>query len=752
MSVSAFSRGVILAVLLAGGFCCPQVFGQTQPSTQAATQPVPRHFPSRQEREQAVMNRTWQETAADYKLPRSQIEQLQRDKLVIGSRRFKQIFDPYLGSHVPHFITSDSLLNGFHVLFEESIRRLELVQCTRLPGLLHTLWDGLEHFDPAKADKPQLLREAKLRGQVIVGTALRLLGDETIKPDPATTELIAEQVKLITQASATTKPAWLGPPDAWFLAIDYSRFKPRGFYVQSERLQRYFRAVAWLQSIPFRIDRDEELRTIMLLANVHGSIRYDSETDKFFTAFHTLLGNGDDADVAFAIENVYHNDPLQSDSLQETRQWLKDHYTDKGQINDQVRFIPDDPHQAAEYSLRILPSFRTPDAVLFCRTTDPRQFEDRAYPSGLDVAAALGSPCARAGLTGPQRDKLLGTIDAAKPLFADKKTIYGQYLDCLQALLIPPEKDVPALFSSPPWQAKSCQTILGGWAQMRHTFALQSKENVLYMGMCANLPGFVEPVPEFYGRMAALCRRSRNVLELAGAFGSNLSDAAGLLRQLADLADKTDAIHKGSDSMWKLPDSEIGPVLQGGLQFQGGVFDEALPKQRQWADELDHGRVPDEELVHRTLSYASQPDLRKLWLELGELSQSLESLAHKQLRGVPFNDRDNAFVLGYGARLAGIMLYGGNSYVVPRDDAPRIVDVCSNPIAQKVLEVGIGRPQVLYVLYPWQGREILCRGAIMPYYEFPSEKRLTDEEFKGLLDSPAAPALPAWVQPIYGGK
>jgi hypothetical protein len=60
-------------------------------------------------------------------------------------------------------------------------------------------------------------------------------------------------------AQGAEKPAWLGPPDAGFSQIDYTRFKPRGFYTQSETLQRYFRAVAWLQAIPFRVEKDEEL-------------------------------------------------------------------------------------------------------------------------------------------------------------------------------------------------------------------------------------------------------------------------------------------------------------------------------------------------------------------------------------------------------------------------------------------------------------------------------------------------------------
>src|SRR5207249_1186763 len=54
----------------------------------------------------------------------------------------------------------------------------------------------------------------------------------------------------------------------------------------------------------------------------------------------------------------------------------------------------------------------------------------------------------------------------------------------------------------------------------------------------------------------------------------------------------------------------------------------------------------------------------------------------------------------------------------------------------------------LYGLYPYQGKEILTRGAVMPYYEFPWATRLTDGEWLKLLDSPEAPPNPAWITPI----
>ena len=95
------------------------------------------------------------------------------------------------------------------------------------------------------------------------------------------------------------------------------------------------------------------------------------------------------------------------------------------------------------------------------------------------------------------------------------------------------------------------------------------------------------------------------------------------------------------------------------------------------------------------------------------------------------------------------MLYGGNSYEGPNDDAPRVVDVFTNPQLLKVFEVGIARPRAMYVVYPFNGRDYLCRGAVLPYHEFAHATRLTDDEWRAMLDSDHRPALPEWVKPIY---
>jgi hypothetical protein len=213
---------------------------------------------------------------------------------------------------------------------------------------------------------------------------------------------------------------------------------------------------------------------------------------------------------------------------------------------------------------------------------------------------------------------------------------------------------------------------------------LQSKQNVAYLSEGLNLPGLVEPNPEFYVRLGELARRTAAILGDQDAFAP--------------------ASNEGVD-----------------------------PKQR--------ARIE-----------RNEPKLGVLWQQLGSLCDRLETLAHKQLRGAAFSKRDEEFLRGYGIDLAGIMLYGGNSYMRAKDDAPRVVDVFTNPVgSRRYLEVGIGRPRALFVLYPFRGQEILCRGAVLPYHEFHHPTRLDDHAWKKLLDSRDPPKPPSWLRPILAG-
>jgi hypothetical protein len=263
----------------------------------------------------------------------------------------------------------------------------------------------------------------------------------------------------------------------------------------------------------------------------------------------------------------------------------------------------------------------------------------------------------------------------------------------------------------------------------------------------------VEPVPEFYGRAARLVQATRDALHEAGALTPpDWQEVAGELDAARKIVQKLRKEKKGLASLSREEQmllTQFDPLLNDTLKpgAKEKDLEEALSRTSGLLDEY-HILGPQalRELMELDL------DLGHQWARLAGLCHRLEILAHKQLRQVPFSDEENFFLKTYGQQLAHVMLYGGNSYVRPRDDAPRVVDIFSNPQVGKHLLVGTARPRALWVLYPVKGVEVLCRGAVLPYYEFSHPERLTDTEWKALLDSPRRPEVPAWLRPLIGAE
>jgi hypothetical protein len=602
-------------------------------------------------------------------------DKLKKNRILITGETYKQIFEAYENPEsCPFFITSDSLLNGYHVLYEESIRKMELRLADRGPVILNFMLTNLNGIANQPTGNPELVAAAEHRAKLVLGIALRLMDAESRFNDPELDRQIDAEVSRIETAEGMFRPEWLG--DSPVQMIDYSRYKPRGFYTQTESLKRYFRAVAWLQSIPFRLKNDEELLSVLMMANSLNLEYFKDETEQqsytlFFDAYSLFIGVQEDWSLLTELKRTktgygQFTEDLNGEGLDRCRKYMLE-YKERPLINDQ--WIDEENEIGPNY--RVISAYRTPAAVLFQRTADTREFQ-RSFPAGLEVAVALGSGFAQQALNDPDKEKLLKTIDASQPYFSGK-SLYFQYLDALRCLLDKPEPDAPDFMFNPAWQIKSCNTVLGGWTQLCSTWILHSKEVLTAIGCCIDIKsGFVEPEPEFFGHMAELARNTSQILEQSGVF---------------NCADTT-------------PES---------------------PK------------VWDEDF-----------DIKARWEHLETVSRQLQIIAHKQLRGVDLNQTENELIEHYGEYIKFFMLCNG----ITEDNAPRIADVFSNSQNGRYLHAGIGRPRKMYVLYPWKGNHVLCKGAVLPYYEFTRRERLTRDEWQSLLDSDKRPDSPKWFQPL----
>lgn len=673
--------------------------------------------------------------------------QLKRDGILVTNKAYKQIFQAYIENPRP-FITSDSLLNAYHVLFEESIRNLEKRQAVLLRKLVYSLYKKLEDkkINEEFFFTQKLFHQAVQRDKLVIGIALKLFEPDFKLEDSMLNKLAEIEITKINKAKGISMPEWLGKSSEDFTGIDYSRFKVRSFYSKSECLKRFFKATAWLQAVPFKVKKDVDLLAFMILQQCWYALTSDYHIKpkyyNYFKPYSQLLGKQDGVGITSSLKkrNVYNENDLKS----YRKKLLNSKKTSL--INDSIRFTH--LSKVGIEELRILPARRTPSAILFSFTTDTRLVR-QTFPNGLEVCALLGSNFATKQLT----EDVKKIIKKKKNLISSNNyTLYERYLNTLKTLFNNKHNSIPAFMKTKSWKIKSCNTVLGAWAQMRHTWALQAKQNAQYLCVIEGDSGFVEPSVEFWGHMAKLCELTRRTLNLKYDSTEDLV----LFKKLSVLLQKESltTIRNKYPEMLRISDTAYYAVnFLNGHKY---ISDQAKKREKNISALKKIITILESNTLHEypqleKIFDRNKYELNELWIKLQNICLQLQAIALKQLSNIPRSKYEKRFIADYGTMLGKIMLYNGNSYMSPKDDAPRIVDVFTdvNETGIRYLEVGIGRAREILVLYPTPKGKVLCKGAILPYYEFFSNKRLTDKEWGGMLDSNAKrPAIPKWLRPI----
>ncbi|MFO0980091.1 MAG: DUF3160 domain-containing protein [Planctomycetaceae bacterium] len=543
---------------------------------------------------------TWRQHAKLMGLNDADIEALHKDDLLVTQESFHQYSDAYQFQGIPMFITSDSMLAAYHSLLQETLIQVEARQAGHLSEILATIRERLEKHQVIVKDEEFLTNAANTRARLVIGIAERLLRPEIRTDDPKLDLLIGEECTRIESAEGSYLPDWLGPPSAHLLTIHYDRFKPRSFYTRNPLLERYFRAISWLQAIPFRMDNNEELLSAIMLGHAmsveaagdpdgmesesefpHLSWEERQEQDRresIFRYAHELVGKPDTLDIvdaAEAWEFIVDGDrrlrdlarptapsetsrtySITSTQLSEQRQSLISRASFV--INDHDRLMAD-----SQAELRIVAASQTPTAILFQKTMDATA-EKRDLPHGLEVVIALEShrnwlramedrekeleklgdaaadadmppvrmtptdvSGARQFLSTPEKDRVLGVVDAASENFVSYNLV-GHWLHALDSLIDEPDSDAPAFMKKVSWKRKSCNTVLTSWTQLNHAVTLHAKVAGGFGGGPEPPPAFVEPDPEFFSRLATLGDSTRSVIYSSG----NLDPAAPDYRPL----------------------------------------------------------------------------------------------------------------------------------------------------------------------------------------------------------------------------
>lgn len=450
-----------------------------------------------------------------------------------NSEQLFYIYEENTYKKVPSFVTTDSVLQLYHIFYDYSLRNLETdflySDLSRLNGsMIGQLMDMYE-----KVEEPQV-KEAARTMLGYFGVACLALEEPLPAGYPAELAKLAEQERdLIVDAGG------VGVSPLFGYDVDYSLFKARGHYTRSEELGRYFRAMSWYGIMPMPFynqdkTRDEQSAMRAIVASI-ALCRAPKEEgirlwENIYSTTSFFVGDSDDitpCEIAAAVAKVYSDTP----DMEKIPQGLAAFYREVDQLRS-----PDIVHkvegEVTQLQMRFMGQRYIPDSEILQELTEP---DKRPFPSGLDVMAVFGSPRAEEVLEEfyqpeSQWDGYRAAFERLCGKFRNQTiaqqtdNLYRGWLYCLKSLTERVGDGYPLFMQSRAWEDKALSTALGSWSELRHDTILYGKQSGTECG--GNEPpeilGYVEPNPEFFNRLLWLTAVTRENLADKGLLNEKL--------------------------------------------------------------------------------------------------------------------------------------------------------------------------------------------------------------------------------------
>jgi hypothetical protein len=463
----------------------------------------------------------------------------------LGSHSFTDLYYRVYVRDLPVFVTADSLLHAWHRQFD---RLLEDLETQEIQPLVSSLLDAAAARLPeAQTEYGSATLAASARDvDFVLCVARRLL--EPKRPAPTAFD---QEPRVQAALEACDR---LGTEEFELFGkrrlIDFSQFKPRGRYDQSELAKQYFRGVMWLSRMDFRFgasgDGEQELRELGAAVVLHdllsrsGGLQQWRELDRLLTLFvgQTDCLNLAQLDSALRSLGVGSAADMTDESLAELHEQLQTSRLGTQEIRGEVFCIdPSDPKKfVLPRSFALMGQRFTLDSWALAKVVyDDVIWEgkkvQRRVPSSLDVSfAALGNnhvtPRLHKRMTNqngrkfrdgfPYQHQLAAVrnvIDAL-PRDAWDASLYTQWLGCLRELSTPTtDPTYPEAVRTSAWAQKTTATQLASWTQLRHDTVLYAKPSYSSGNTCYYPAGYVEPVPHFWRRFDEMVRSAAGYFE-----------------------------------------------------------------------------------------------------------------------------------------------------------------------------------------------------------------------------------------------
>jgi hypothetical protein len=514
----------------------------------------------------------------------AQQQRLQENGFVVVPAVHREFFSLYQSAQAqqrPVFVTTDSVLHVYHLLFDKVLRTAEeehffadLVNLTR--GMLWASQNQLQELQGTS------LEEAARRNVAYFAVALSLLDPGADVPAEVREQVETELTRI--DAHEGFLPSTILPD----YEEDYSQYVPRGHYTRNETRQRYFKAMMWYGRINFRLKEPDETRSALLIAQALSRVEIDAQPasllwERIYEPTVFFVGATDDLnihDFQQIITQVYGavpedpgtfaDDALLQTFIEAARE------LPPPQINSMWVWVWEDVEEVTQ-GFRFMGQRYVIDAYVFQQLIYSK-VDGRFLPKGLDVLAAMGSDEAynlldEMGETQypgyvEQMEKVRGEI-AALEMDSWTQNLYWSWLHSLRPVIEVKDERYPAFMRTRAWLHKDLHTVLGSWTELKHDTILYAKQayaELTAMPPQAPVRGYVEPNPEAYARLAALTRMTLDGLSQRDLLTPDDKDSLEyleeLLLSLKAMAEKELQGESLTEDEYYLLDS-YGDILEG---------------------------------------------------------------------------------------------------------------------------------------------------------------------------------------------
>ena len=586
-------------------------------------------------------------------------------------------------SDFPSFVTTDLYLQLYHFYFDNVLRSIEEEKFDSIVNLLST--ELYKHFSTPMSKQ---MEPARRFNQAYFAIAQALI---TGKSAPAVSDEYKAMVKEEIDKIMDSVDRYSDFLNYKNVTYGYSLFRPRGHYTRSEKIQRYFRAMMWLQNVNFGTDIESQFQSALLMAEVVGTNpRIKKLYNTLFEPITFLMGEPDNVTILQVYDEMKKTGKNAEAIIGSKKDYNQVRQAVEGIAKKQTRIRPKF-ERTSPYKINLMPQRYQPDAEVLNEMIDAENAPTkRGLPSGLDIFASLGCTAAERILINEQHldtrwEKFKPTLEKMTTRIKEigwDQTVAKQWINAL-ADMNNTNANYPYFMKTEQWEKKNLNTALASWAELKHDAILYAKQPAGaecgdYGPPEPTVKGYVEPNVRFWEKAITLLDATNEVLK---KFDLVTEKASSTTERLRDQAEFFLNVSKKELAGRPLTKEEYDQIEIIGATFENISLD-LVREEDQWLEGWDNVQGPDK-------SIAVVADV-----------------------------------------------YTANAVNNPK---------------KSILYEGVGPAYEIYVVVEIGGDLWLTRGAVFSYREFDQsidEQRLTDEEWQEKLKTTPRLGCPNWMNEI----